>query len=90
MLLPRHRTLIHLSAILLALSLPLLAQSTGGRMLGHVEDPAGALLPDAKITLTNDATGVSQSTTSDKSGGFSFLQLAVGDYTLTVEHSDFK
>jgi hypothetical protein len=91
-MLPRSQILVRLlaGALLFALTLPMHAQSTGGRMTGRVEDSAGAILPDAKITLTNEATGVSQSTDSDKSGGFSFLQLVVGNYTLTVEHSGFK
>ena len=76
--------------LLLSLTSPLFAQSTGGRMNGQVEDSTGALLQDATITLTNQATGVSEKTTSDKSGSFSFLQLPVGQYTITVEHAGFR
>ena len=34
------------------------AQGTGGRILGRIADPTGAVLSGAKITATNDATGV--------------------------------
>ncbi len=36
----------------------LLAQSTGGRILGRVADPSGAVLANVKVTLVNEATGV--------------------------------
>ena len=36
------------------------AQGTGGRILGRVADPSGAVLADAKVKLTNEATGVSR------------------------------
>ena len=36
----------------------LIAQSTGGRILGRVADPSGAVLAKVKVTATNDATGV--------------------------------
>ena len=39
----------------------LVAQSTGGRILGRVSDPAGAVLTGVKVALTNEATGVEPS-----------------------------
>ncbi len=57
---------------------------------GTVVDQSGALLPGAKLTVTNVATGLTYSTTSDKDGLFSFLQLPIGDYKVVVEKSGFK
>ena len=37
-----------------------LAQSTGGRIVGRVADPTGAVLAGVKVTLTNQATGASR------------------------------
>src|SRR5579864_2233135 len=63
-----------LSGICLALSLvvanPLFAQGTGGRILGRVSDPSGAVLANTKITATNDATGVNHDAVSNDSGDF--------------------
>src|ERR1700691_243200 len=57
---------------------------------GTVADPSGAVVPDAKMTATNIATGLSYSTTSSKDGLFAFLQLPIGDYSVKVERSGFK
>jgi hypothetical protein len=57
---------------------------------GTVVDPSGAVVPDAKLTATNIATGLTYSTTSSQDGLFAFLQLPIGDYSVTVERSGFK
>src|ERR1700679_2309162 len=57
---------------------------------GTVVDPSGAVVPDAKLTATNIATGISYSATSSKDGLFAFLQLPIGDYSVKVERSGFK
>jgi hypothetical protein len=49
-----------LALICLALCLPAVAQGTGGRILGRVSDPSGAVLAGVNITLTNQATSVSR------------------------------
>src|SRR5580698_5490017 len=57
---------------------------------GAVVDPSGAVVPDAKLTATNIATGLSYSTTSSQDGLFEFLQLPIGDYSVKVERPGFK
>ena len=79
---------VALLAVLLALAA--LAQSTGGRIIGRVTDPSGAVIPDATVTITNDATGVSNNTQTNKTGDFSFLQVQVGTYTLDYNAQGFK
>src|SRR3954468_16383458 len=66
------------------------AQSTGGRIIGRVTDTSGAVVPGAKITLTNEATGVDYNSQSGGNGDISVLQLPVGVYTVTVDHGSFK
>jgi hypothetical protein len=66
------------------------AQSTGGRILGRVSDPSGAVLARANVTATNDATGVSRTSQSNESGDYVFLELPVGTYTLTFDLAGFK
>jgi hypothetical protein len=68
----------------------LFAQGTGGRILGRVADPTGAVLNSVKINATNDATGVSRSVESNDSGDYVFPDLPVGTYTLTFELTGFK
>jgi hypothetical protein len=80
--------------VILALSLLiptlLLAQGASGRILGRVSDPSGAVLPGARITLLNEATGISRDAKSNDSGDYSFVDVAPGTYTLQFELTGFK
>ena len=66
------------------------AQSTGGRILGRVADPSGAVLANVKVILLNDETGVSRETTSDSSGDYGFLEVPVGTYHVEFDLPGFK
>lgn len=68
----------------------LFAQSTGGRIIGHVADPTNAPVAGASVTLANQATGVTNNTQSNGDGDFTFLQVPVGTYTVTVQQQGFK
>jgi len=83
-------SVVCLAVMLCLLPTLLLAQGTGGRILGRVADPTGAVLNSVKITATNDATGVSRSVESNDSGDYVFPDLPVGTYTLTFELTGFK
>jgi hypothetical protein len=67
-----------------------LAQMTTAAIHGTVTDPSGAVVPGAKVIALNTATGISTSTTSDKSGYYIFTQLQVGDYAITVDAFGFQ
>jgi Carboxypeptidase regulatory-like domain/TonB dependent receptor len=67
-----------------------LAQSTGGRILGRVADPTGAVLAGVKVKLVNQATGVERSTTADNDGNYNFIEVPVGDYRLEFDQTGFK
>ncbi len=66
------------------------AQGTGGRILGRIVDPSGAVLSSTKVVATNDATGVSRETASNDSGDYVFPDLPVGTYSLTFDLTGFK
>src|SRR5882757_3383091 len=66
------------------------AQADRGAIRGHAEDTRKASVPGAKITLRNEATGVTASADSDASGQFSFLNLPAGVYSLTTESTGFR
>lgn len=68
----------------------LIAQSTGGRILGRIADPTGAVLANVKVTLTNEATGVSTTTTASDSGDYVFPQVPVGVYRMEFDLTGFK
>jgi len=68
----------------------LLAQGTGGRILGRVSDPSGAVLAGVKVTLTNEATGVSNEATTNSNGDYGFPQVPVGTYRMDFDLTGFK
>lgn len=67
------------------------AQSTYASIHGTVTDASGAVLPGAKVTVTNTATGISSTQTTDGNGYYIFPQLAIGGpYTVKIEQSGFQ
>ncbi|MGH9721193.1 MAG: carboxypeptidase regulatory-like domain-containing protein, partial [Bryobacteraceae bacterium] len=68
----------------------LYAQSERGAIAGAVLDPTGAVVPGAKITVTNQNTNLAIQTTANDSGLFTVPSLPVGDYSVRVEKEGFK
>lgn len=73
----------------------LLAAATGwaqtnARFSGTVKDQSGGVISGATVTLTNQATGVSRTTTTENDGTYLFPLVDAGVYRLSVEHSGFK
>lgn len=66
------------------------SQAGGGSASGVVVDPSGAAVANARVEITNTATGVSQVTTSTSAGQFVFPVLPVGTYTLSVAAQGFR
>jgi len=65
-------------------------QGTTSRVTGTVQDANGASVAGAKVTLTNEATGVSFTSETSESGAYAFDLVQVGKYTLTFEKEGFK
>jgi hypothetical protein len=63
--------------------------ATGGSISGVVADQSGAVVPGAKFKLVNTAQQTAYRTVSDKQGLYTFPNLPVGHYDLTVEASGF-
>ncbi len=66
------------------------AQRDLGTLTGTVTDPAAAVIASAKVTITEDATGLVYSVTTDSSGIFVRPALKPGIYTVEVESPGFK
>ncbi|HEU0118990.1 MAG TPA: carboxypeptidase-like regulatory domain-containing protein [Bryobacteraceae bacterium] len=79
-----------LGALLGLFSNPAAAQVLYGTIVGTVEDATGAVVPNAKITVTEKATGFSRDTTSDASGAYSVPSIPIGTYTIRVTANGFK
>ena len=76
--------------LLLALSSYMSAQSARARIVGTVKDPQGAVVTGAQVTVTNVATGVATTTTTNDEGYFQALELPIGSYKVKVEHEGFS
>lgn len=57
---------------------------------GTVTDSNGAIISGATVTLTNNETARTQSTTSGDNGFYRFSSLAPGRYTIVAELTNFK
>ncbi|MGH9761784.1 MAG: carboxypeptidase-like regulatory domain-containing protein, partial [Blastocatellia bacterium] len=66
------------------------AQVPTGSITGVITDQNGAVIPDAKITITSKATGRVTNTTSTGGGSYVVGALTPGDYTVKVEAANFK
>ena len=66
------------------------AQVTTGDILGSVTDQSGAVIPGAKITLTNLGTGIKQTTQSNEAGDYTFNLLQPGSFSVEIEAPNFK
>ena len=83
------RVLLAVLTVLLA-SATLLGQTTSATLSGVVRDPSGAVVPEVRITVTNNQTGAVRETTSDVEGRYSFTNLLPGHYALHAERTGFK
>ena len=87
-----QKVFLHLSllvAFLTAFGGRALAQSTAG-LNGTVTDATGAVVPNAQVVATNQATGVQSATQTDTAGAYLFPALPIGIYRLEVKASSFQ
>ena len=73
-----------LFAILVAIPITTLAQTTTATIVGSVLDPGGAQIPGAKVTARNADTGLTRTVTSGADGEFRIEFLPVGTYVVEV------
>src|SRR5712671_1266753 len=74
----------------LALTFSAFAQVQNGQFTGTVSDPTGAAIANAKVTVTNPATDLNLTTTTNSSGNYTVKEVPIGTYKLTVEAPGFK
>src|SRR3984957_20509553 len=81
-----------MKSLLLALLLPILlsAQTTSSSLSGTVKDSAGAVVPNAKVTLTGQENGFVRTVTTNHDGFFSFPDLTPATFTVAIEAPGFK
>ena len=65
------------------------AQTYNGGVRGVVSDASGALVPNAAVTITDDATKVVRETRTDATGVYAFNALRPSTYSLRVQAQSF-
>ena len=73
-----------LIAALAVSQLPVFAQFASGSIGATVTDATGAIVPNAKVVLKNEATGGLRDTVTNNSGSFEFPSVLPGTYTVTI------
>ena len=87
---PRWRNILLIFLALIAMSSVALAQRDLGTITGTITDASGAAVPNAKITITENATGVSYETVSNATGTYTRPALTPGTYTVTASAAGFQ
>jgi hypothetical protein len=77
-------------ALFSAFALAAFAQTERGTITGTVSDPAGAVIAGARLSLVNTATGAQYQAATSETGNYTFSQLPIGPYQLTVAVAGFK
>jgi hypothetical protein len=75
--------------LVLSLDLPATAQTFRGAINGTVTDPSGGVVASAQVVATDKATGIDHTTVATTDGQFSFQDLPLGDYKITVTAGGF-
>ncbi|WP_158941673.1 carboxypeptidase regulatory-like domain-containing protein [Granulicella sp. S190] len=79
-----------IALVLLVLSVGMAKAQGTSQIVGTVTDPTGAIVPQAKVTLTSPQTGGSQTAFSNGAGIFEFNGLDIGTYNLSVSATGFQ
>jgi Carboxypeptidase regulatory-like domain/TonB dependent receptor/TonB-dependent Receptor Plug Domain len=86
----RIGAMVAIALSLFALPNLMSAQGITGTISGRVTDTQGAVVPGAQVTVTNIATGVATTRTTNGAGLYSVPSLPSGQYNITITASGFK
>lgn len=76
--------------LLLSFSTGLEAQTVSATLVGTINDSSGNAVPNARVTVKENATNVARETTSNGSGNYTIADLPPGNYSISVEFTGFK
>src|ERR1700674_2889621 len=76
--------------LVLAVAVPLISQTTTGRILGTVSDQSGAAVAGAAVVVTHVQRGTTRAVATDASGDYVVTELQTGVYKVRAEAKGFK
>jgi hypothetical protein len=86
----QYKLFVAVTLLLCTCALPLSSQTTYGAIVGTARDGTGAVMAGVKVTVTNQATGVSLSQNTNEAGAYAFTTLYPGTYLVRAEFSGFR
>jgi hypothetical protein len=85
------RAVLLFASVFIALSIAAWCQQQeSAEIVGTVTDSSGAVIPRAKITISNIDKGITRELTSNSAGAYLAPSLPIGSYTVTVEAAGFQ
>jgi len=83
------------ACLLMALSSALFSsgaapQTQLATIFGAIADPSGAVIPEAKVTIVNQSTGLKRTTLTDSTGQYHIAGLPTGNYSVRVQKEGFQ
>ncbi len=66
------------------------AQTVTGSLVGHVEDASGAVIPGARVVITEINRGANREIVTNDEGNYSFGSLDPGIYRVEITQANFK
>lgn len=85
-----RRVVVGMFLVLCLCSSLVLAQVGTSSITGLVTDPSGAVVPNAKVVATNEATGVEYSGATNATGNYTFSSLPPGAYSIAIRQAGFQ
>ena len=76
--------------LLVGIDFQLLAQLDRATLSGTLTDASGAVIPGARVEVLSQETGLRREAQSTESGTYTFPQLPIGAYTITVSHAGLR
>jgi len=86
----RSRALSGILLLSLLVAMPALAQRVASTVRGTVKDTSGAVIVGAKVSVKNEATGLTRASETNASGSYAFADLPIGTYSISIDYPGFK
>src|SRR2546421_9232284 len=83
------KRLVLVVLVVLSLAVGVTAQTFRGAINGTVTDPSGSVVPNAAVKATEIATGIDHNGVTTSEGQFSFQDIPLGFYKVSVTASGF-